>query len=51
MTWKGICPIVTWTDKIYTKGISLKNKAMKGIEKRLERNPLLPRWDILIRQN
>ena len=31
------------------KGISLSKKAMKDIEKRLERNPLLPKWDILIR--
>jgi Rhodopirellula transposase DDE domain len=49
MTWKGIHPIVTWTEKIYAKGVSLPKKAMRGIEKRLERNPLLPKWDILIR--
>ena len=49
MTWKGIHPIVTLTEKIYAKGISLTKKEMRGIEKRLERNPLLPKWDILIR--
>ncbi len=49
MTWKGIHPIVTLTEKIYAKGISLTKKAMRGVEKRLERNPLLPKWDILIR--
>jgi hypothetical protein len=35
--------------KVYTKGISLSKSAMKAVEKRLERNPLLPKWDILIR--
>jgi hypothetical protein len=30
------------------KGISLSKKQMKEIEHRLERNPLLPKWDILI---
>ena len=49
MTWKGINPIVTLSEKIYEKGISLSKKEMKEIEKRLERNPLLPKWDILIR--
>lgn len=49
MTWKGISPIVTLVDKVYAKSISLTKTAMRGIEKRLERNPLLPKWDILIR--
>ena len=49
MTWKGIHPIVTLTEKTYEKGISLTKKAMKGIEKRLERHPQLPKWDILIK--
>ena len=49
MTWKGIHPIVTLSDKVYEKGISLSRKEMKEIEKHLERNPLLPKWDILIR--
>jgi hypothetical protein len=35
--------------KTYDKGISLTKKAMRAIERRLERNPLLPKWDILIR--
>lgn len=48
MTWKGVHPVVNLTQKIYEKGISLTKQAMKGIEKRLERNPLLPKWDILI---
>lgn len=49
MTWKGIHPIVTCTQKFYPKGISLTRKAMQRIEERLERNPLLPKWDILIK--
>lgn len=49
MTWKGLQPIVTLSEKVYEKGISLSKKAMKPIEARLERNPLLPKWDILIR--
>jgi hypothetical protein len=51
MTWKGIPPIVTLIEKTYLKNISLTKKAMRGIEKRLERNPLLPKWDILIKPN
>ena len=49
MTWKGIHPIVNLSQTVYEKGISLSKQAMKDIEKRLERNPLLPKWDILIR--
>ena len=48
MTWKGIHPIVNLSQTIYEKGISLSKQAMKDVEKRLERNPLLPKWDILI---
>ena len=48
MTWKGINPILTLSRKIYEKGISLSKKAMRAIEARLERNPLLPKWDIRI---
>jgi transposase len=49
MTWKGIYPIVKLIQKSYSKGISLTKMAMRRIEKRLERNPDLPKWDILIR--
>lgn len=37
MTWKGINPIVTLSEKVYEKGISLSKKEMKEIERRLER--------------
>jgi hypothetical protein len=49
MTWKGLNPIINLSKKVYQKGISLSKKAMQAIEERLERNPLLPKWDILIR--
>jgi len=48
MTWKGLQPVVTLNKTAYKKGISLTKKAMREIEMRLERNPLLPKWDILI---
>ena len=49
MTWKGIHPIVNLSRTVYQKGVSLSKKAMRAVEARLERNPLLPKWDILIR--
>lgn len=33
----------------YQKGVSLSKAAMRLVEARLERNRLLPQWDILIR--
>ena len=49
MTWKGIQPVVNLSKTVYQKGISLSKVAMQAIEARLERNPILPKWDILIR--
>ena len=49
MTWKGIKPVVTLCRKTYEKGVSLSKAAMREVEARLERNPALPKWDILIR--
>ena len=48
MIWKGVRPIVQLNQKVYAKGIGLSKKAMKEIEKRLQRNAALPKWDILI---
>jgi DDE family transposase len=48
MTWKGIQPILTLSRKVYAKGVTLSKAAMQAVEARLERNPLLPKWDILI---
>ena len=49
MTWKGIHPIVSLSKAVYDKGVSIAKDAMRIIEARLERNPFLPKWDILIR--
>ena len=48
MTWKGLYPILSLSKTVYQKGISLTKKAMKQVESRLQRNPLLPKWDILM---
>jgi hypothetical protein len=48
MTWKGINPIVTLSHKVYATGVTLSKTAMRAVEARLERNPRLPKWDILI---
>nr|WP_217646563.1 ISAzo13 family transposase [Nitrosomonas sp. Nm34] len=49
MIWRGSHPMVKLSRRLYQKGVSLSRKAMREIEARLERNPLLPKWDILIR--
>jgi Rhodopirellula transposase DDE domain len=49
MTWKGRSPIVELNHKEYLRGITLDKKAMGEVERRLERHPELPKWDILIR--
>jgi hypothetical protein len=48
MTWKRQSPTIYLNQRHYQKGISLNKLEMKLIESRLERNPLLPKWDILI---
>lgn len=40
--------VVTLTEETYKRGVSLTQKAMSGIEKRLERNLQLPKEDIFI---
>ena len=49
MKWKGTHPTIDLNPSIYQKGIKLTKEQMKPIEARLERHPLLPKWDILIR--
>jgi hypothetical protein len=49
MTWKGLKPIIKLSRTVYAKGVTLSKTAMQAVEARLERNPLLPKWDILIR--
>jgi hypothetical protein len=49
MTWKGLHPLVTLSRMVYQKGVALSKAAMRAVEVRLERDPLLPKWDIMIR--
>jgi hypothetical protein len=48
MTWKGLAPVVALSHKVYQKGIALGKAAMQAVEKRLERHPALPKYDIVI---
>ena len=48
MTWKGIKPVVELSRNVYAKGVTLSKSAMHAVEARVELNPLLPKWDILI---
>jgi len=48
LTWKGLNPVVEMSRRVYEKGISLSTAAMQDIEARLQRNPQLPKWHILI---
>jgi hypothetical protein len=48
MTWKGVQPVVQLSRKVYAKGVSLSKAMLRAVEARLERNPLLPKWDIMI---
>jgi hypothetical protein len=47
-TWKGIKPLVTLSHKVYAKGVTLNKTAMQTVEARWERNPVFPKWNILI---
>jgi hypothetical protein len=48
MTWKGLHPVVELSRKVYDKGIALGKAAMQAVEARLQRDPQLPKYDILI---
>ena len=48
-TWQGRHPVVALRRKVDQKGMALGKKAMQAVERRLERHPELPKWDILIR--
>ena len=48
MTWKGLHPVVELSRDVYAKGISRSKEAMRTVEDRLQHNPALPNWDILI---
>jgi hypothetical protein len=48
MTWKGLHPVVELSRQVYHKGISLGKAAMEAVEARLQRDPKLTKYDILI---
>lgn len=48
MTYKGLHPVVTIVKKTYQKGVSLTKKAMKEVEKRLQRSKELPKYFVSI---
>jgi hypothetical protein len=48
MTWKGRSPVGELSHKEYPRGITLRQKALLAVERRLERHPELPKWDIFI---
>lgn len=48
MTWKGIPPIVKVLDGVYQTGVKVVKKAFRALTERLVRNPLLPKWDVII---
>ena len=49
MTWKGISPIVRVLEKVFETGAKVAKKAFRAFQNRLDRNPLLPKWDVVIK--
>ncbi len=49
MTWKGISSAVHVLDKMFETGAKVAKKAFQVYRDRLHRNPLLPKWDVLIK--
>jgi Rhodopirellula transposase DDE domain len=48
MTGKGVHPMVELSRQVYAKGVALSQAAMRAVEARLERHPMLPKWDSFI---
>jgi hypothetical protein len=48
LAWKGMHPIVARSRKVYQQGVTLRKKAMRAVEARLECHPEWPKWDMLI---
>lgn len=51
VVWKGMNPIVHFLDKTYQKGLTVDSEDFKELQKFITRNPLLPKWDVLINFN
>lgn len=48
VTWKAMNPIVSFIDKTYEKGIKVTEKEMQEVEKYIQRNQDLYKWDFVI---
>ena len=48
MTWKGVNPLIHLIDKTYQKAQKISPEEFKELDGFWVRNPLLPKWDILI---
>ena len=46
--WKGLHPVVALRRTVYEKGMALRKRAMEAVEARLQRDPPLPQYDMLI---
>ncbi len=51
MTWKGMNPIVSFIDKIYTTGLKLSEQELIEIEPYIQKNHDLQKWDVKIIPN
>jgi hypothetical protein len=40
--------VVTLSEKVYKKGVSLSRKAMLEVEQMIQRSEHLPKWDVVI---
>ena len=48
MTWQGLHRVVDLSRDVDEKGLSLGKKAMQAVAARLQRDPQLPKDDMLI---
>ena len=48
MTWNGVQPVVSLIEKTYDKGVRIAKAAFKAVESRLQRDKILPKYEILI---
>ena len=48
LPWKGLSPVVALSHKGYQKGLARGKAARQAVDKRWERHPALPQYDIVI---
>jgi len=48
VVWKGLNPIVYFIDRAYQTGIKVSNQELQEVEKFIQRNPILKKWDFKI---